>query len=299
MKDCIVRATAANGNIRAFAGITTDLVSLAQKTHGLSPVASAALGRTMTAAVMMGIDMKGEDHSLSIALKGGGPIGNVIVVTKSNGNTKGYVDNPSLELPLNSQGKLDVAKGVGNQGKLTVIKDLGLKEPYAGQVDMVTGEIGDDIAYYMAISEQKPSVVGLGVLVNPDASIKAAGGFIIQPLPGAPEELIHTIETRIAEIPAVSSMVDEGKKADEILETILGDMDLKINDSTSPNFVCDCNRERLEKVLLTIGIKELEDILREDGQAELVCHYCNSAYKFDEEDIRRMIEYSKPGEKNV
>lgn len=293
MDDYIVRATAANGYIRAFAGVTTNLVGEAQRTHGLSPVASAALGRTMTAAVMMGIDMKGDDHSLSITLKGGGPIGNVVTVTKSNGNTKGYVDNPSLQLPLNPMGKLDVAKAMGKQGKLTVIKDLGLKEPYAGQVDIVSGEIGEDIAYYMAVSEQKPSVVALGVLVNPDASIKAAGGFIIQPLPGAPEKLIDTIENRVTQISAVSSMVDEGKKPDEILEAILGDMDLNINDRIYPMFLCDCSKERLEKVLLTIGREELEEILEEDGHAELVCHYCNSSYDFDEKDIYGMIKNSK------
>lgn len=293
MDDYIVRATAANGYIRAFAGVTTNLVNRAQKTHGLAPLASAALGRTMTAAVMMGIDMKGENHSLSIALKGGGPIGNVVVVTKSNGNTKGYVDNPNVDLALNSLGKLDVAKAVGNQGKLTVIKDLGLKEPYAGQVDLVTGEIGEDIAYYMATSEQKPSVVALGVLVNPDISIRAAGGFIIQPLPGAPEELIGKIENRLSEITGVSSMVDRGKTPEEMLGEILADLDLKINDRIYPKFLCDCNRERLEAVLLTIGIEDLEKILEEDGKAELVCHYCNSTYNFDEEDIGRMIKDSK------
>ena len=293
MKDYIIRATAADGNIRAFAATTTNLVGEAQKTHNLYPIASAALGRTMTAAVMMAIDMKGEDNTLSIVLKGGGPIGNVVAVTKSDGRTKGYVDDPHLELPLNPQGKLDVAEAIGNQGKLTVIKDLGLKEPYAGQVDIISGEIGEDIAYYMAFSEQKPSVVALGVLVNPDGSIKAAGGFVIQPLPGAPDELIDKIEKRISQIRPISTMVDEGLKPEEILEEVLGDMDLKINDRTYPVFTCDCNRDRLESVLLTIGKGELEAILEEDGQAELVCHYCNSVYNFDEEDIKRLIENAK------
>lgn len=290
MKDYIVRATAADGNIRAFAATTTNLVGEAQKIHGLYPIASAALGRTMTAAVMMAIDMKGQGDTLSIVIKGEGPIGSIVVVTKNDGNTKGYVDNPHVELPLNSQGKLDVSGGVGKQGKLTVIKDLGLKEPYAGQVDLVTGEIGEDIAYYMAFSEQKPSAVGLGVLVNPDGSIRAAGGFIIQPLPGAPVELIDEIEARISQIPPISTMIDQGMKPEEILGKVLGSMNLKINDMAHPVFACDCNRPRLESVLLTIGKKELEAILEDDGQAELVCHYCNTTYNFNEQDIRRLIE---------
>lgn len=292
MKDYIIRATAANGNIRAFAATTTNLVEEAQKIHGLYPVASAALGRTMTAAVMMAMDMKGQDHALSIILKGGGPIGNVAVVARSSGKVKGYVDNPQLDLSLNSQGKLDVAGAVGNQGKLTVIKDLGLKEPYAGQVDLVTGEIGEDVAYYMALSEQKPSAVSLGVLVNPDGSIKAAGGFIIQPLPGAPDELIDEIERRITRTPPISTMVDRGMSPEDILNQVLDAMDLKISEGIEPLFECDCNRERLKSVLLTIGREELEAILEEDGQAELVCHYCNSAYVFDEDDIRELIRES-------
>ncbi len=293
MKDCIIRATAADGYIRAFAAITTDLVRTAQKTHGLYPVASAALGRTMTAAVMMAMDMKDEGHTLSIILRGGGPIGNVAVVAKPEGRIKGYVDNPRVELPLNSAGKLDVTRAVGNHGKLTVIKDMGLKEPYAGQVDLISGEIGEDIAYYMASSEQKPSAVALGVLVNPDGSIRASGGFIIQPLPGASDRLIDEIEKRISQITPISTMVDRGMSTKEILEEVLGTMDLRINDKIYPLFACDCNRERLKSVLLTIGKEELETILEEDGQAELVCHYCNTIYKFDGEDIRGLIENAR------
>ncbi|HZJ58573.1 MAG TPA: Hsp33 family molecular chaperone HslO [Clostridia bacterium] len=293
MEDYIIRATAAQGNIRAFAATTTNLVGAAQKTHDLYPVPSAILGRTMTAALMMAVDMKSESHALSIILKGGGPIGNVAVVAKSDGRIKGYVDNPHVGLPLNSLGKLDVGMAVGNQGKLTVIKDLGLKEPYAGQVDLMTGEIGEDIAYYMAVSEQKPSAVALGVLVNPDASVKAAGGFIIQPLPGAPEHLIDTIEERIAKVPAISTMVDEGKSPEEVLEAVLGPMDLRVNHRIYPEFACDCNRERLESVLLSIGEEELETILKEDGKAELVCHYCNTVYNFDEEDITKLLENAR------
>lgn len=290
MEDYIIRATAADGNIRAFAANSTHLVRSAQQLHGLYPVASAALGRTIVAAAMMGIDMKGQRDVLSISLKGGGPLGNVVVVAKSDGKIKGYVDFPQLELPLNSQGKLDVASAIGIDGKLTVIKDLGLKEPYIGQVDLVSGEIAEDIAYYMLFSEQKPSAIGLGVLINPDATVQAAGGFIIQPMPGAPEDLIIQMEHRIAEMPSISSMIAEKKTPEDILRIALGNMDLKIHDKLTPLFYCDCNRERLESVLLTLGKPELEEILHQDGKAELVCHYCNKKYLFNESNLTALIK---------
>src|SRR5690606_33310491 len=198
MKDYIIRATAAEGYIRAFAAQTTQMVETARKTHNLYPIASAALGRTMTAASMMAIDLKNERDTLSIIIKGGGPIGSIVVVANAKGMVKGYVDNPFVDLPLNSEGKLDVAGAVGTNGKLTVIKDYKLKEPYIGQVDIVTGEIAEDITYYFAVSEQQPSATALGVLVNPDLSIKASGGFIIQPMPGAPDELIEDIEKKLS-----------------------------------------------------------------------------------------------------
>lgn len=289
-KDYIIRATAADGQVRAFAATTTNLVAHAQRIHGLSPVAAAGLGRLMTAAAMMGIDMKGEGNSLSIILRGGGPLGSLVVVATSSGKIKGYVDNPNVYLPLNSYGKLDVSGAVGKEGKLTVIKDLGLKEPYVGQVDIVSGEIGDDIAFYMASSEQKPSAVGLGVLVDVDSTVSAAGGFMIQPLPGASEEIIEKIENRISNIPGVSTLISEGKTPEEILKTLLDDYELKVHDKIYPYFLCDCNRERLESVLITLGRDELEDILKKDGKAELVCHYCNKKYIFDYDDIQKLIE---------
>lgn len=289
-KDYIIRATAADGQVRAFAATTTNLAAYAQKIHGLSPVAAAALGRLMTAAAMMGIDMKGEGNSLSIILKGGGPLGKIVVLANSNGRIKGYVDNPDVYLPLNSIGKLDVSAGVGKEGKLTVIKDLGLKEPYVGQVDIVSGEIGEDIAFYLAASEQKPAAVGLGVLVDIDSTVIAAGGFMIQPLPGASEEIIQKIEHNISVIPAVSALIAEGKTPEEILKDLLGDYELKVYDKIYPLFSCDCSRERLESILITLGRDELEDILKEDGKAELVCQYCNKKYVFDYDDIRELIE---------
>ena len=289
-KDYIVRATAADGQVRAFAAATTNLVAHAQRIHGLSPVAAAGLGRLMTAAVMMGIDMKGEDNSLSIILKGGGPLGSLVVIATSNGKVKGYVDNPKVYLPLNSYGKLDVSGGVGKEGKLTVIKDLGLKEPYIGQVDIVSGEIGEDIAFYIAASEQKPAAVGLGVLVDVDSTVSAAGGFIIQPLPGASEKVIERIEQKISTVPGVSTLIAEGKTPEEILEDLLGEFEIKVHDKIYPYFSCDCSRERLESVFITLGKDELEDILKKDGKAELVCHYCNKKYIFSYEDIEELIK---------
>lgn len=289
-QDYIIRATAADGYIRAFAVRTTQMVEIARRQHGLTPVASAALGRTMSAATMMGIDLHGERDSLSIVIKGGGPIGGIIVVADASGNVKGYVDNPSVDLPLNDQGKLDVGGAVGTQGKLTVIKDYKLKEPYIGQVDIATGEIAEDITYYFAVSEQQPSVTALGVLVNPDLTINASGGFIIQPMPGAPDELIDHIEDSLNSIDPISTQISKGMTPEEILEEILGDHGLKINERLEVAFRCDCNRERLESVLISLGREELQDILDTDGQSELVCHYCNKKYLFNSEELRRLIE---------
>ncbi len=290
MKDYIIRATAADGYIRAFAAQTTQMVEVARKKHKLYPIASAALGRTMTAASMMAIDLKGERDSLSIIIKGGGPIGSIVVVAYANGMVKGYVDNPFVDLPLNDKGKLDVAGVVGTNGKLTVIKDYKLKDPYIGQVDIVTGEIAEDLAYYFAISEQQPSATALGVLVNPDLSIKASGGFIIQPMPGAPDELIDDIEAKLSNIDPVSNQVADGMTPEDMLDDIIGEYGLKINQHLDVLFKCDCNRERLESILISLGKDELEDILENDGEAELICHYCNKKYMFGGEELKKLIE---------
>lgn len=290
MKDYIVRATAADGYIRAFAVRTTQMVEAARKQHNLSPVASAALGRTMTAASMMAIDLQGERDSLSIIIKGRGPIGSIVVVANAGGRVKGYVDNPFIDLPLNAKGKLDVGGAVGVDGKLTVIKDYKLKEPYIGQVDIVSGEIAEDITYYFAVSEQQPSVTGLGVLVNPDLTINSAGGFIIQPMPGASDELIDHIQDKLTGIDPISSQISKGMTPEEILEDILGEYNLKINDRMETVFNCDCNRERLESVLISLGREELEDILKTDGRSELICHYCNRKYQFNSEELKKLID---------
>ncbi len=290
MKDYIIRATAADGYIRAFAAQTTQMVESARQRHNLYPIASAALGRTMTVASMMAIDLKGKDDSLSIIIKGGGPIGSIVVVAAANGMVKGYVDNPFVQLPLNDKGKLDVARAVGTSGKLTVIKDYKLKEPYVGQVDIISGEIAEDMTYYFAVSEQQPSATALGVLVNPDLTIKSSGGFIIQPMPGAPDDLIDDIENRVSNIAPVSSQIAEGLTPEDMLNELIGEYGLKINDQLETYFRCDCNRERLESVLISLGRDELEDILENDGKAELICHYCNKQYIFDGKELDKLID---------
>ncbi len=293
MKDYIVRATAAEGSIRAFAARTTNMAAKAQRIHNLFPVASAALGRVMTAAAMMSVDMKGERNTLSVIVKGGGPLGSIVTVASANGSLKGYVDNPEVELPLNSIGKLDVGGAVGHQGKLTVIKDLGLKEPYIGQIQLVSGEIGEDIAQYFWISEQQPSVVGLGTLVNPDLSVKAAGGYILQPLPGAKEHIIADIEAQLMKLPPISTLIDQGETPEAVLSLVLGAYDLKVHATVDTEFACDCNRERLKGVVLTLGKDEIENILQTDGQAELVCHYCNEKYMFYGEELELLLKKAR------
>jgi molecular chaperone Hsp33 len=291
--DYVIRATAGQGSVRAFAAKTTDLVSDAAKVHGLYPVASAALGRVLTAAGIMAVDMKSLKNVLSVIAKGSGPLGSIVSVARADGTIKGYVDNPRVDLPLNEVGKLDVGGAVGPDGKLTIIKDLGMKEPYVGQVDLATGEIGEDIANYFWVSEQQPSVVALGVLVNPDLSIRAAGGYIIQPMPDADEGIISIVEKKLLELPPVSTLIDRGHSPEEILDMILGDFDLKINGKTDLRFQCDCSRERLERVVLSLGKEELRDIMETDQQAELVCHYCNTKYHFSYEELQALLDQAE------
>ena len=291
--DYVIRATAGQGSIRAFAANTTEMVSEAAKIHDLFPVASAALGRVMTAAIMMAVDMKSSKNILSIIVKGSGSLGSIVTVARADGTIKGYVDNPHVDLPLNEIGKLDVGGAVGLDGKLTVIKDLGLKDPYVGQVELISGEIGEDIANYYWRSEQQPSVVALGILVNPDLSIKAAGGYIIQPLPGAEEYILDGIERKITELPSISTLIEQGNNPEEILQMILGEYDVKINASTDIKFECDCSRGRLEGVVLGLGREEIQGIIDEDEQAELVCHYCNTKYHFQHEELRTLLDKAK------
>lgn len=290
MKDKLIRATAKDGQVRIIAAITTDLVNEATKTHECMPTASAALGRMLTGGVLMGAMLKNDTDSLSIQIDGGGEAKGITVTAHNNGSVKGYIGNPKIDLPLNEKGKLEVGGAIGKNGYLKVIKDMGLKEPYVGQVPIYTGEVGDDIAYYFTVSEQTPSAVALGVLVDTDLSIKAAGGFIIQMMPGASEFLADIITYRLEEIPSVTSMIEKGMTIEEILEFVFEDMDLKIYDSLVPEYKCDCSRERVERVLMSIGKNDLQEIYDDGKTEEILCHFCNKTYDFKPEDIKKILD---------
>ncbi|WP_346938327.1 Hsp33 family molecular chaperone HslO [uncultured Clostridium sp.] len=290
MKDKLIRATAKDGQVRIIAAITTELVNEATKTHECMPTASAALGRMLTGSVLMGAMLKNDTDSLTIQIDGGGEAKGITVTAHNDGSVKGYIGNPKIDLPLNEKGKLEVGGAIGKNGYLKVIKDMGLKEPYVGQVPIYTGEVGDDIAYYFTVSEQTPSAVALGVLVDTDLSIKAAGGFIIQMMPGASEFLADIITYRLEEIPSVTSMIEKGMTIEEILEFVFEDMDLKIYDSLVPEYKCDCSRERVERVLMSIGKNDLQEIYDDGKTEEILCHFCNKIYDFKPEDIKRILD---------
>lgn len=292
MSDYIVRATAGNGSIRAFAATTRDLVQHAREVHHTSPVASAALGRMLTAAAMMGSMLKGDKDILTLQVRGEGPLQGIVVTSDSKAQVKGYVFNPSVEIPDLIPGKLNVSGAIG-AGHLSVIKDIGMREPYAGKIELVTGEIAEDLTYYFAQSEQTPSAIGLGVLVETDTSIRRAGGFIIQLLPDATDEMIDKLEKKLATIPYVSDLLDMGQTPEGILEMILGDFDLKIMDTIPTAFYCNCTKERVEKALISIGKEELEKIIREDKKANLHCHFCSKEYDFNEEQLVALLEEAK------
>ncbi len=292
MTDYIVRATAGNHQIRAFAATTRDLVEHARQAHNTSPVATAALGRLLTAGGMMGIMMKGEEDLLTIKIQGSGPIEGLTVTADSKGNVKGYAYNPGVMLPPNEFGKLDVGGAVG-EGVLSVIQDIGLKEPYVGQTILVGGEIAEDLTYYYANSEQTPSSVALGVLMNKDNTVKQAGGFIIQLLPGASEEMIELLEKRLGEIHSVTSLLEEGKTPEMILTYILGGLGLEIMEQTPVQFTCNCDKARVEKALISIGRKELEEMIEDGKSIEVNCHFCNKHYEFTVEDLSDLYEKAK------
>ncbi|MBR2851351.1 MAG: Hsp33 family molecular chaperone HslO [Anaerotignum sp.] len=289
MSDYIVRATAGNGSIRAFAATTRDLVQHAREIHHTSPVASAALGRMLTAAAMMGSMLKGDKDLLTLQVRGDGPLQGMVVTSDSKSQVKGYVFNPNVEIPDLIPGKLNVSGAIG-AGHLSVIKDIGMREPYAGKIELVTGEIAEDLTYYFAQSEQTPSAIGLGVLVETDTSIRRAGGFIIQLLPDATDEMIDRLEKKLATIPYVSDLLDMGQTPEDILNMILGDFDLNILDKIPTTFYCNCTRERVEKALISIGKDELEKIIREDKKANLHCHFCSKEYDFNEEQLVALLD---------
>lgn len=288
MSDYIIRATAADGQIRAFASTTKELVEKARSLHNTSPVATAALGRLLTAAGMMGAMMKGKDDLLTIKIQGDGPIEGLTVTADSRGNVKGYAFNPSVMLPPNSKGKLDVGGALG-VGVLSVIQDIGLKEPYVGQTILVTGEIAEDLTYYYATSEQTPSSVALGVLMNKDNTVKQAGGFIIQLMPGASEEIISGLETKLGQVSSVTTLLDEGKTPEMILEQILGDFKLEITEKMDTCFYCNCEKHRVEKALISIGRKELSQMIEDGETIEVNCHFCNKNYSFTVDELKELL----------
>jgi molecular chaperone Hsp33 len=290
MRDYVIRATASNGQVRAFVGSTTNMVELARTFHNTTPVASAALGRTLIATSIMGLMMKNDNDKITIIIKGGGPIGSIVTTADSNGMVKGYVTNPDVDVPLKYAGKLDVGAAVGNNGSIKVIKDLGLREPYNGSYPLVNGEIAEDFTSYFTFSEQTPSAVALGVLVDVDRTIKAAGGFIIQLMPDATEEVISKLEENIGKIDAMSKLIEAGKTPEEILNLVLEGLNPEILQKHEVGFECDCSKERFEKALITIGKNDIQEILEEDKSAEIGCHFCNVKYNFDEEDLKKILE---------
>ena len=287
MTDYIVRATAADSSIRAFAINAKEMVETAREHHDTTPVMTAALGRLLCGAAMMGSMMKGEKDLLTLQIQCSGPAQGLTVTADSAGNVKGYAVNPKVELPLNDKGKLDVG-GALDLGILSVIKDMGLKEPYVGQCQLQTGEIAEDLTYYFATSEQIPSAVGLGVLVNPDGSVRQAGGFIIQLMPFTPDDVVERLEKRIAEIDSVTQMLERGLAPEQILEEILGEFGLEITDTIPAQFKCDCSKERISKALATISKKDMDDIINDGESIEVKCQFCNTAYKFEVEELKEI-----------
>ena len=289
MNDYMIRATAADGQIRAFAATTKEMVETAKNAHNTSPIATAALGRLMTAAAMMGSDLKGEGELLTLRIEGDGPIGGLLVTADGKGDVKGYAFNPDVMLPPNAQGKLDVGGSLG-LGVLSVIKDIGLKEPYVGRTQLITGEIAEDLTYYFATSEQVPSSVALGVLMNKDNTVRQAGGFIIQLLPGASDEIIDRLEAKLSGISSITSLLDAGKTPEEILTDILGEFGLEILKKMPVQFHCDCERSRVEKAIISIGRKEIQDMIDEGKEIEVNCQFCNKHYKFSVDELGEMLK---------
>lgn len=289
MTDYIVRATAANAQIRAFACTTRELVEEARKAHNTSPVMTAALGRLLTAGAMMGSMLKGDNDILTLQIRGNGPAKGLTVTADAKGTVKGYSIVPDVILPANAVGKLDVSGALGH-GTLSVIKDMGLKEPYVGQVELQTGEIAEDLTYYYAISEQVPSSVGLGVLMERDNTVKQAGGFIIQLMPFTEEEVIEKLEQNLSKVASVTSMLEEGKTPEEILYTLLEGFDVEIMETNETKFACNCSKSRVEKALISIGKAEIKEMIDDGEPIEVKCHFCNTGYEFSVEDLKAIYQ---------
>lgn len=292
MGDYIVRATAANSQIRAFAATTRDLVEAARAAHNTSPVATAALGRLLTGGAMMGVMMKGEKDLLTLQIKAGGPLEGITVTADSKGNVKGYVGNPNVVIHANDKGKLDVAGAVG-VGFMNVIKDMGLKEPYVGQTVLQTSEIAEDLTYYFATSEQVPSSVGLGVLMEKDNTVKQAGGFILQLMPFTDEAVISRLEENLKKVTSVTALLEEGYSPQMLLEKLLEGFDMEINDTIPTQFYCNCSKERVERALISIGRKDIQEMIDEGKEIEMNCHFCNKNYTFTVEELKKILKECK------
>lgn len=295
-KDYIVRASLANDSVRAFAISSTHLVAEARERHRTLPVVTAALGRLLSAGAIMGCMMKGDKDIVTVSLKGDGPAGYITVTADSHGHVKGFPGNPNVDIPRKYAGKLDVGAAVG-RGLLTVSYDLGLKEPYSGQVEIQTGEVAEDLAYYFTVSEQLPSAVGLGVMVDTDSSVKHAGGFIVQLLPDAPEDVIELLEKKLANLEPVTTMMEQGMTPEDMLSYIFEGVDVEFTERHDVEFYCDCSKEKVKRALAAISDKDLQDIVNDDEDIEVKCYFCNTAYKFSIADIKdillsRKIDYN-------
>lgn len=291
-KDYIVRASLANDSVRAFAISSTHLVAEARERHRTLPVVTAALGRLLSAGAIMGCMMKGDKDIVTVSLKGDGPAGYITVTADSHGHVKGFPGNPNVDIPRKYAGKLDVGAAVG-RGLLTVSYDLGLKEPYSGQVEIQTGEVAEDLAYYFTVSEQLPSAVGLGVMVDTDSSVKHAGGFIVQLLPDAPEDVIELLEKKLANLEPVTTMMEQGMTPEEMLLHIFEGVDIEFTEKHDVKFYCDCSKEKVKRSLAAISDKDLQDIVNDDEDIEVKCYFCNTAYKFSIADIKDILSSRK------
>ena len=289
MSDFILRATDKNNHVRIFSAETTELVRQARGYHDTSPVTTAALGRLLTAASMMGYMMKGDTDVLTLQIRGDGPVGTVLATADSSGNVKGYVGNNLVDIPLKDNGKLDVSGAVG-KGKLTVIRDIGMKEPYNSTTELVSGEVADDLTYYFASSEQTPSVVALGVLAGGESYVRQAGGFILQLMPNCPDDVIDQIEKNIHVLPSVTNMMENGLGADGIIAMVMNGLEPQIREKVPVAYVCDCTKEKVEKALMTIGKSELESIVEEGKPVDMSCHFCQKHYKFSLDDVRSILK---------
>ena len=292
MSDYIVHASGAGNQVRIFAASTRDLVEKAREIHNTSPVATAALGRLLTAGAMMGSMMKGEKDLLTLQIQCSGPIGGLTVTAKSDGTVKGYVNNPDVMLPPNSKGKLDVG-GALDLGVLSVIKDMGMKEPYVGHTQLVSGEIAEDLTYYYATSEQINSSVALGVLMEKNNTVRCAGGFIIQLMPFAEEKTISQLEENLKNVTSVTALLDQGYTPEQLLETLLGNLGLEITDTVPTQFYCNCSKERVEQAVVSIGRKEIQEMIDDGEDIEVKCHFCNTAYRYTVDELKNIIKRSK------